>query len=648
MAVNGTAARERLEDAGVKIGGARKDAFGSGMTSAQLVALSDTEKVELVVKDVVWPRPDYVALVASGVDPVAAALAKILRDGIAPSPRKDSRVPFQTSIADYVAVVSAGRDALAGAATVAAVIEGAARAFAFAKAFSDPAQEKARYAPCLAVMKGRSFPFQTGVALDEARSIAAGGFPGPFPAWRRKVCACYLREVPRLWAIWDPTVDSDLMPNVHPDAEPAWAWYLANEDAARAATDARHGRPPTLSRGAPPKAPRDGVPALPRERPDPERPHLERVGREGPDRRGGAVSADGFLAAFGFRAVEFGEWLSQPERQEALDRAFDAFGDLADVLGWEAADLSLGGRLAVAFGARGRGGAAKAHYEPALHVLNMTKVNGAGSLAHEWGHAFDHRLGLVGAVGELEGRRARFASGGHEWRGSRGAALPLLPADAVAVLDEVMASLRSLQRHVDPRAFVDWPCVLRAPALAALRPGDVAAAASVGPSRVEAEAALREVVARMGAVARLDPSDPALDGLRAERVRLMRLAQAAGRPVATAPVPSRRLLDPRIPDDPSGRPIVLSETRFWDEARDAGGYWARPLELFARAFESRVHDWLAGRGRSSQFLVHGVEAGLYASGAFRLDPYPGVDERAAFAPRIDALAARSRACVLTR
>lgn len=54
--------------------------------------------------------------------------------------------------------------------------------------------------------------------------------------------------------------------------------------------------------------------------------------------------------------------------------------------------MSLDGRMALAFGARG-GGHALAHYEPDRLVISMTKINAAGSLAHEWGHALDHYFG---------------------------------------------------------------------------------------------------------------------------------------------------------------------------------------------------------------------------------------------------------------
>ena len=49
-------------------------------------------------------------------------------------------------------------------------------------------------------------------------------------------------------------------------------------------------------------------------------------------------------------------------------------------------------QLGLAIGARGRSGAS-AHYEPNEKVINLTRNSGVGSLAHEWGHFFDHHVG---------------------------------------------------------------------------------------------------------------------------------------------------------------------------------------------------------------------------------------------------------------
>ena len=64
-------------------------------------------------------------------------------------------------------------------------------------------------------------------------------------------------------------------------------------------------------------------------------------------------------------------------------------------------DISYQGTLSIAFGARGSGNAA-AHYEPLRKVINLTKMHGAGSLAHEWWHGLDDYLGVkMGAKGFL-------------------------------------------------------------------------------------------------------------------------------------------------------------------------------------------------------------------------------------------------------
>lgn len=119
-----------------------------------------------------------------------------------------------------------------------------------------------------------------------------------------------------------------------------------------------------------------------------------------PDRRGGIdVTPEQFSETFGFRGVQFGNWNNQGERQSLLNASYDALFDLADVLGVQPEILSLNGELGIAFGARGHGlSSAKAHFEPAYTVINLTKEKGAGSLAHEWLHALDNYLMIKGGI----------------------------------------------------------------------------------------------------------------------------------------------------------------------------------------------------------------------------------------------------------
>lgn len=131
-------------------------------------------------------------------------------------------------------------------------------------------------------------------------------------------------------------------------------------------------------------------------------PQLTHLKREGKDHRHGHnVTGDDFMKCFGIRGGEFGNWTNDHDRQVNLNMAFDAFCDMADALNISRRDIGLigleTGALAIAFGARGHSGAL-AHYEPEREVINLTKMKGAGSLAHEWGHALDDYIGKMSEI----------------------------------------------------------------------------------------------------------------------------------------------------------------------------------------------------------------------------------------------------------
>lgn len=118
------------------------------------------------------------------------------------------------------------------------------------------------------------------------------------------------------------------------------------------------------------------------------------------DRDGRAITEEIICEKFGFRGVQYGNWMTQKDRQEHLDALYDSCCDIQTL--FDLPDSRMvglprkrdGGQqyLAVALGARGRG-RFNAHYEPDLHVVNMTKSRGAGSFLHEWTHALDYFYG---------------------------------------------------------------------------------------------------------------------------------------------------------------------------------------------------------------------------------------------------------------
>lgn len=126
-------------------------------------------------------------------------------------------------------------------------------------------------------------------------------------------------------------------------------------------------------------------------------PRLENIIRVGmKDHRGGKnVNEDDFKAAFGFRDVEFGNWVNQIERQENLNLSFDSLHDMADLLGINPSLIGENKILGLAIGSRGKGGRAAAHYEPDNKVINLTKTKGNGTVGHEWSHSLDDIIGSM-------------------------------------------------------------------------------------------------------------------------------------------------------------------------------------------------------------------------------------------------------------
>ena len=131
---------------------------------------------------------------------------------------------------------------------------------------------------------------------------------------------------------------------------------------------------------------------------------LKNISRDGENYRNNKdINGEDMINTFNFKGGEFGNWLNENDRQQCLNYGYDALLDLSKALSISPADIALGGKLSIAFGSRGSGNAL-AHYEPDREVINLTKLKGAGSLAHEWGHALDDvvgkQLGLSGFITE--------------------------------------------------------------------------------------------------------------------------------------------------------------------------------------------------------------------------------------------------------
>lgn len=167
-----------------------------------------------------------------------------------------------------------------------------------------------------------------------------------------------------------------------------------------------------------------------------------RVGQD--YRNGEPVTAEKFAGEFSFRGIQFGNYVEQSKRQGDLNNAYDALLDLANIINVPPRAISLNGTLGLAFGARGSGGknAAAAHYEPGEVVINLTKREGAGSLAHEWFHGLDNYFS------RMRGENDKFATANPRAKMVRGTGNTLVQDDRVRpevleAFDGVMKAVRN-------------------------------------------------------------------------------------------------------------------------------------------------------------------------------------------------------------
>ena len=114
--------------------------------------------------------------------------------------------------------------------------------------------------------------------------------------------------------------------------------------------------------------------------------------RKGPDyRHGEQMTFIDIKQTFNLGNIRIGKWVTKEEKELAANVIFDSFADLAFILALPPKAIGLRGTLNLAFGTGGQMGV-QAHYAAQLRELALAKNAGAGALAHEFWHAFDHYI----------------------------------------------------------------------------------------------------------------------------------------------------------------------------------------------------------------------------------------------------------------
>ena len=101
------------------------------------------------------------------------------------------------------------------------------------------------------------------------------------------------------------------------------------------------------------------------------------------------ISPSAIVDTFGFSAVNYGNYVNDQWSKEHTRHFLGAMCDLGEILNIDIKGANNLGLLAIAFGAKGRKGHL-ATYFPQSKDINLTRGNGDGSVAHEWGHYFDN------------------------------------------------------------------------------------------------------------------------------------------------------------------------------------------------------------------------------------------------------------------
>lgn len=287
----------------------------------------------------------------------------------------------------------------------------------------------------------------------------------------------------------------------------------------------------------------------------------------------GVRRPEDLVELFGFRGIQFGQWVQDVAGRYHVLCCGHALTDLVTILDLPLKAASFYGLLGLAFGARGSG-AASAHYEPDNNIMNITKIRGGGSLCHEWAHALDFNLYSVSHQ-YTNGRRISLSGnvpGSH------------LPQDVGRAFQELMNEIK------------------------------------------EGEGVKQVVVP--------DPLPMEQHGYRARVAELLKQHNYNIDATMMALKQSNYRIKPRMWNDiglmycnmlkregmevPATFGIPTDESNFLLDARERGPYWRREHELFARAFESWIEDELNEKGMNNSYLVSGTRFG---------GPYPTNKER---------------------
>jgi hypothetical protein len=368
---------------------------------------------------------------------------------------------------------------------------------------------------------------------------------------------------------------------------------------------------------------------------------VEMASRTGVEHRmpGEDISSERLVETFGFKGVNFGNWMkgesNKAERQLHLNHVFDAFMDLAAIFGVPPKAMSLNGLLGIAVGAQGNGKYA-AHFVPGVNEINLTRTSGAGSLAHEWGHALDH---YFARQADLTRETDPFLTE-HAPLGATMKRMEMVNGKYQSVeksrfgegiRPEIVEAFKSIVQTMSKRPITEEEVALRREESLARTVKNTDSWLKAVRRDFESAKASDEVLAKVDALAervrKLDLGDGKVsvsttfaisqpvaemrDLYKKTTGRTYSLDQTKG---LQSNVDHLKYLTDDKQDAKTHTPQQVSTTYAKEAAAldgDKGGkrYWSTNLEMFARAFDAYVSDKLEAQAASNTYLSHAGRTG---------------------------------------
>ena len=278
---------------------------------------------------------------------------------------------------------------------------------------------------------------------------------------------------------------------------------------------------------------------------------------------------------FCYKSVLFGNYVKDTEAAHHVESFIGSMYDLEEALGADICGLNKLGGLSIAFGGYGRG-KALATYHSDKRLINLTKNNGDGSVAHEWGHYLDNVL-------------ANKSAGDNNLvtvNGSRG----LFATESGALSSDIQRAIKAIMNYIKNGSE------------------SVIYVTHKQTGRFKAYSKPTETVTVQGMVNRLRSNYVSYN-------RLENAKRANHKSWFDSIASAAKLSEITVS-------YVTNSTQFYSASSAmTSSYWSKDVELFARSWECYIEDKLKIKGIKSNYLVNipkrGIEMGIYPSGEER-------------------------------